>query len=226
MSTTEIDVNCTVTFKTRSARQHFIVRFEELKLDCNDHLKIYDSDTNYGQSSIKEYSCRDNIASAQPFKTTSTFLTITYTADRRSRPGDGFRLVATAVIDGPSWDCPSDNAVCRNTFCISKSLFCDGVNHCIDDSDELNCGHDQTSNGWSLDGDLNLSNALGLLVILVLIISACVIIFISAVYCRRDNHYVEYQHHLQRDIGVPLQTSPWGIQPPVGQIIVLRPNGP
>lgn len=207
MSTTEVDINCTIIFKTRSSQQHFVVRFEELKLDCNDHLKLFDGDMNYGQPSIKDYSCRDNIANVQPLKTTSTYLTVSYTSDRRSRPGDGFKLVATAVYNLPRWECPPDYSLCRNDFCISKSLFCDGVNHCMDNSDELNCGYGHAPNGWFFDSDLNLSNALGLLVVLVLIISACVIIFISAVYCRRDNHYAQYQHHLQRAIGVPLQTS-------------------
>lgn len=210
MSTTEIDSNCTFILKTKSVRQRFLVRFEDLKLDCNDHLKLFDGDMNYGQPSIKDYSCRDNIANVELIQTTSAFLTVSYTSDKRSKQGDGFRFVATAFhpIDDNRWDrCPSDHSLCRSELCIPKSLFCDGVNHCVDNSDEVNCAYGQTKNNWFSEGDLNLSNALGLLVVLVLIISACVIIFISAVHCKRDNHYAQYEHHLQRAIGVPLQTS-------------------
>lgn len=205
------DINCTVTFRTKSAQQHFVIRFEELKLGCDDHLKMFDSDLDYGQQSIKDFSCRDSLASAPLIKTTGSFLTLHYSTDSKAKLGDGFRLVATAVLDVPRWDCPPDYTLCRNHLCISGSLFCDDVNHCIDNSDEASCssrnGIGGNTNGSIFSGDLTLSNALGLLVVLVLVIFTCVIIFISAVYCRRESHYAQYQHHLQRAIGVPLQSS-------------------
>lgn len=121
--------------------------------------------------------------------------------DGKAKMGDGFRLVITATFDTRFWECPNDYTSCRNDLCISRSLICDGVNHCIDNSDELSCnqpGSGGGSSGSIFASELSLSNALGLLVVLVLIIFACVIIFISAVYCRaRESPYAQYQHHLQ-----------------------------
>ena len=41
-SQNERNLNCIVTFQTHSILQSFMLRFEELHLDCNDHLYIYD----------------------------------------------------------------------------------------------------------------------------------------------------------------------------------------
>lgn len=215
-SVADTDVNCTIIFRTKSAQQHFVIRFEELRLGCDDHLKMFDGDLDYGQPSIKDFSCRDSLASVPIIKTTGTYLTMRYSTDGKSKPNDGFRLVVTAVFDVPLWDCPNDYTLCHNRLCIAKSLLCDDVNHCLDNSDETSCssrngiggGLGGKSSGDSFfSGELTLSNALGLLVVLVLVIFTCVIIFISAIYCRRESHYAQYQHHLQRAIGVPMQTS-------------------
>lgn len=160
-----------------------------------------------------DFSCRDNLASVTMIKTTGTFLTMKFSSDSRTKPGDGFRLVATAVFDVPMWDCPPEYSLCRNQLCISKSLFCDDINHCTDNSDESSCssrigiGGSGAGGGSIFSGELTLSNALGLLVVLVFVIFTCVVIFIAAIYCRRESHYAQYQHHLQRTMGVPLQTS-------------------
>lgn len=210
-SNADFDVNCTITFRTKSAQQHFVIRFEELKLGCDDHLKMFDSDLDYGQPSIKDFSCRDSMASAPIIKTTGTFLTLKYSSDGNAKLGDGFRLVATAVFDMSMSDCPPDYAFCRNHLCISRSLFCDGVNHCLDQSDELGCssgtGIGDSPTGSLFAGEVSLSNALSILVILVVSIFLCVIVFIAYTYCRHESPYAQYQHHLQRTIGVPLQTS-------------------
>lgn len=211
-SQSDTDINCTITLRTKSSHQHFVIRFEQLKLGCNDHLKMFDGDLDYGQPSIKDFSCRDNLANVQPIKTTGTYLTLRFSSDYKAKQDDGFRLVVTAVMDPTVSECPPDYAYCRNRLCISRSLFCDDVNHCVDNSDEESCssrngGIGGTSNGFLFAGDLSLSNALGLLIVLVLVIFTCVIIFISAIYCRRENQYAQYQHHLQRAVGVPMQTS-------------------
>lgn len=141
------------------------------------------------------------MASAPVIRTTGTYLTIRLTLDSISRKGDGFRLVVTAVFDSTISECPVDYTYCRNQLCISTSLFCDGVNHCVDNSDELvGCHIDKA-------GPDDLPLALGILVVLVVVISACVIIFIAATHCRKDSTYSQYQHHLQRTLGVPIQTS-------------------
>lgn len=205
---TDADLNCTIIFRTKSTLQHFVMRFEELKLGCNDHLTLYDGDSVYGQPSIKDYSCRDSLASVQPIKTNTTFLAVQFSTDNKSKQGDGFRLIITATIDPHYYHCPVDYSICRDGLCISKSLFCDSVNHCLDNSDEEKCslGKDGDKIGM-FPFELTLANALGLLLVLVLVIFTCIIIFISLVYCRRENQYAQFQHQLQqRVVGVPLQS--------------------
>jgi len=41
-SQNERDLDCAITFQTHSILQRFMLRFDELQLDCNDHLYIYD----------------------------------------------------------------------------------------------------------------------------------------------------------------------------------------
>lgn len=192
----DVDMNCTITFRTKSAHQHFIIHFEDLNLGCDDHLILFDQDADYGQPSIHDYSCRDNMASVRALRTTGTFLTIRYITDSINQHNDGFRIILTAVFDTP--DCPSEYAYCRDHYCISRSLFCDGIQHCLDKSDEMGC--------HSKDDPNDLPYALGLLVVLVLAISLCVIVFIATIYCRRESPYSQYQHHLQRTFN-PLQAS-------------------
>ncbi|KAF7382837.1 hypothetical protein HZH66_013239 [Vespula vulgaris] len=38
----ERDLDCAITFQTHSILQRFMLRFDQLQLDCNDHLYIYD----------------------------------------------------------------------------------------------------------------------------------------------------------------------------------------
>ena len=38
----ERNLDCTITFQTDTILQRFMLRFERLELDCNDHLFIYD----------------------------------------------------------------------------------------------------------------------------------------------------------------------------------------
>lgn len=41
-SQNERNLNCIITFQTHSILQRFMLRFDLLQLDCNDHLFIYD----------------------------------------------------------------------------------------------------------------------------------------------------------------------------------------
>ncbi|KYM97705.1 hypothetical protein ALC62_11606 [Cyphomyrmex costatus] len=41
-SQNERDLDCAITFQTHSILQRFMLRFDQLQLDCNDHLYIYD----------------------------------------------------------------------------------------------------------------------------------------------------------------------------------------
>jgi hypothetical protein len=50
-----------ITFTTESVLQKFMLRFEELKLDCNDHLYIYDGDIAVGNPKVPFLLLRSNI---------------------------------------------------------------------------------------------------------------------------------------------------------------------
>lgn len=41
-SQNERNLDCVITFQTHSILQRFMLRFDMLQLDCNDHLYIYD----------------------------------------------------------------------------------------------------------------------------------------------------------------------------------------
>ncbi len=41
-SKSEDNLDCIITFQTDTILQRFMLRFEKLALDCNDHLIIYD----------------------------------------------------------------------------------------------------------------------------------------------------------------------------------------
>jgi hypothetical protein len=129
----DADMNCVMTFQTESVLQRFMLRFEDLALDCGDHLFIYDGDLVTGKSKA-DLSCRNNRNEIGTIFTQSNFLTLKYVTDRYSKPGDGFRLVITAYKDAQMSSC--NQLRCLNTFCISRHLACDHVNHCGDNSDE------------------------------------------------------------------------------------------
>lgn len=41
-SQNERNLDCIITFQTHSILQRFMLRFDMLQLDCNDHLYVYD----------------------------------------------------------------------------------------------------------------------------------------------------------------------------------------
>lgn len=51
-SENELDMKCVVTFHTDTVLQRFMLRFEHLALDCNDHLYIYDGAHAYGNYEV------------------------------------------------------------------------------------------------------------------------------------------------------------------------------
>ncbi|KAG7199607.1 hypothetical protein KM043_014210 [Ampulex compressa] len=56
ISQNERDLDCAITFQTHSILQRFMLRFDELQLDCNDHLYIYD-----GAHAVGNYKAGCNI---------------------------------------------------------------------------------------------------------------------------------------------------------------------
>ncbi|XP_018400829.1 PREDICTED: uncharacterized protein LOC108778210 [Cyphomyrmex costatus] len=132
-SQNERDLDCAITFQTHSILQRFMLRFDQLQLDCNDHLYIYDGAHAVG-SYKADLSCRNTKQTVGAIYTRTNFVTLKYVTDGWGTSSNGFRLVITAVKD-PKHTC-KDFRCTQNEFCIETDLLCDGVNHCGDGSDE------------------------------------------------------------------------------------------
>lgn len=55
-SQNERNLDCVVTFQTHSILQRFMLRFDMLQLDCNDHLYIYDGSHAVGTHKVSRTS--------------------------------------------------------------------------------------------------------------------------------------------------------------------------
>ncbi|KAL3187374.1 hypothetical protein MRX96_025446 [Rhipicephalus microplus] len=156
-SESENNLECAVTFQTDSILQRFMLRFERLALDCHDHLVIFDGAHAIGNHKV-DLSCRSTRSDVGTIFTQGNYVTLKYTTDSWSPQGNGFKLIITAYKDSSLPDLKHDlkcrDFECRNTFCISSNLTCDGVNHCGDNSDE-------TSHALCID-DMASSQILGL----------------------------------------------------------------
>jgi len=53
-SQNERNLDCVITFQTHSILQRFMLRFDLLQLDCNDHLFIYDGAHAVGSYKVKQ----------------------------------------------------------------------------------------------------------------------------------------------------------------------------
>ncbi|KAG8182188.1 hypothetical protein JTE90_017139 [Oedothorax gibbosus] len=128
----EDNLQCVLTFQTDTILQRFMLRFERLALDCNDHLYVFDGAHAFGNYKA-DLSCRSTRADVGTIFTQSNFVTLKYVTDKWTQPGNGFKLVITTFKDSPVG---CRDFLCMNSFCITQDLTCDGVNHCGDNSDE------------------------------------------------------------------------------------------
>ncbi|XP_043269843.1 uncharacterized protein [Venturia canescens] len=132
-SQNERNLDCAITFQTHSILQRFMLRFDRLQLDCNDHLYIYD-----GAHAVDNFkadlSCKNTNVGVGAIYTRTNFVTLKYVTDGWGMEANGFRLVITAIKD-QKHTC-KDFRCKLNEFCIGMDLLCDGVNHCEDGSDE------------------------------------------------------------------------------------------
>ncbi|XP_059088500.1 uncharacterized protein LOC131884677 isoform X1 [Tigriopus californicus] len=136
ISNNERDINCVFTFQTESILERFMLRFEELNMDCNDKLFIYDGAHAIGAHKAN-LSCEKTIhtfGSGGVIYTRTNFITLKYITDSWGTDQNGFRLVITAFKD-KSGGC-RDGFQCENGICIDKDLVCDNINHCGDGEDE------------------------------------------------------------------------------------------
>ncbi|XP_076322468.1 uncharacterized protein LOC143231731 isoform X3 [Tachypleus tridentatus] len=94
-SESEDNLKCVITFQTDSILQKFMLRFDHLALDCNDHLFVYDGDNAYGTHKA-HLSCRSTKRNVGTIFTQSNFVTLKYITDKWSKLGNGFKLIITA----------------------------------------------------------------------------------------------------------------------------------
>ncbi|KAI9550054.1 hypothetical protein GHT06_001666 [Daphnia sinensis] len=133
-SQNEHNLDCLITFQTETVLQRFMLRFDQLQLDCNDHLFIYDGAHATGVYKA-DLSCRHTRQSVGTITTRTNFVTLKYVTDAWGTETSGFHLVVTAFKDKTELVC-RDFRCAQKDFCISTDLLCDGVNHCGDNTDE------------------------------------------------------------------------------------------
>lgn len=98
ISNRERNLDCTLTFQTHSILQRFMLRFEVLKLDCNDHLYIFDG-AHAASSHKADISCRNTKQSLGTLFTRTNYVTLKYVTDGWGTD-NSFKLVITAIKDG------------------------------------------------------------------------------------------------------------------------------
>lgn len=54
-SKSEDNLECILTFQADTVLQRFMLRFEELALECNDHLSIYDGAHSFGTPRVSKH---------------------------------------------------------------------------------------------------------------------------------------------------------------------------
>ncbi|XP_055950186.1 uncharacterized protein LOC129984345 isoform X4 [Argiope bruennichi] len=175
----EDNLSCVLTFQTDTILQRFMLRFERLALDCNDHLYIFDGAHAFGNYKA-DLSCRSTRADVGTIFTQSNFVTLKYVTDKWTQPGNGFKLVITTFKDSPVG---CRDFLCMNSFCITPDLTCDGVNHCGDNSDE-------TSHASCIDdtsGNEILGMAAGAFATCITVLIGCGLLFcgVGVCLCRR-----------------------------------------
>ncbi|KAJ6645592.1 hypothetical protein Bhyg_00799, partial [Pseudolycoriella hygida] len=183
-SQNERNLDCVITFQTHSILQRFMLRFDMLKIDCNDHLYVYDGAHAVGAHK-SDISCRNTKQSVGAIFTRTNFVTLKYVTDGWGTDTNGFKLVITAVKD-PKHACKDFRCNSRE-FCIHPDLVCDGVNHCGDGSDEIASTICQNEDSNKLLG-MELTWFVLLAVSSLLVISACLVGICICVCRRRTGH--------------------------------------
>ncbi|XP_072936423.1 uncharacterized protein loaf isoform X2 [Epargyreus clarus] len=188
-SRNERNLDCTVTFQTHSILQRFMLHFEMLQLDCNDHLLVYDG-AHATAPPKADLSCRNTKQQVGALFTRSNFVTLKYVTDNWGTDANGFKLVITAVKD-PKHGCKEFRCKQRE-FCVSADLMCDGVDHCADGSDEDTAMLCPENGGGGANGAwVAVAAGAGALVALAGLIAICC-------YCRKRAPQRRTHLHLQQ----------------------------
>ncbi|XP_050306924.1 uncharacterized protein LOC126743748 isoform X2 [Anthonomus grandis grandis] len=192
-SQNERNLDCVITFQTHSILQRFMLRFDGLQLDCNDHLYIYDGAHAVGTYKF-DLSCKNTKQMLGAMFTRTNYVTLKYVTDSWGTDTNGFKLVITAVKD-PKHACTEFRCNLRE-FCISTDLVCDGINHCADGSDE-------SSNNLCQNNDTNTILGLEMTWFVVVVISTVLVVLvlvvaISVCVCRRGSWHNRHGNSVQQ----------------------------
>jgi len=213
--TSDSDKNfeCIVTFLTDTVLQKFSLRFEQLNLDCDHHLYIYDGSHASGLYK-KHLSCDDNVTEVGLILTESNFITLKYVTNSFSYYGSGFHLVITSFKE-PHIKCKDYK--CLNSFCISNSLLCDGINHCGDNSDEssdASCHEPEelglTEEVVSVNNQFIIILMIALIVLALLVISLAIFLFYHQKGKRTEEQIVPNQNTSHSNIYEPIRPNFYG----------------
>lgn len=196
ISQNERNIDCSLTFQTGSILQRFMMRFEVLQLDCNDHLYIYDGAHAVG-SHKADITCRNTKHDVGAIFTRTNFVTLKYVTDNWGTEANGFKLVITAFKD-PKHSCTEFSCNLKE-FCISTDLICDKVNHCADGSDEsisTICANTELATVFGLS-----MNTFVIIIISILVVLCACVLCVSVCVCRRHgNHHNQQQQAMNNNI--------------------------
>lgn len=98
-SKNERNLDCVITFQTHSILQRFMLRFDTLQLDCNDHLYIYDGAHATAGTHKHNLSCRNTKQMVGAIFTQTNYITLKYVTDGWGTDTNGFKLIITAIRD-------------------------------------------------------------------------------------------------------------------------------
>ncbi|CAH0558313.1 unnamed protein product [Brassicogethes aeneus] len=195
-SQNERNLDCVITFQTHSILQRFMLRFDGLQLDCNDHLYIYDGAHAVGTYKF-DLSCKNTKQTLGAMFTRTNYVTLKYVTDAWGTDSNGFKLVITAVKD-LKHACTEFRCNLRD-FCIATDLVCDGINHCADGSDESSvnslCQNNDTGTILGLEVTWFVVVVIStLLVLLVLIVAVSICLCRRGFNDRQGNGTVQQQN--------------------------------
>lgn len=139
--------DCTMTFKARRDDNQIRIRILSLDLndirggvDCLDSLRFYQSVHVTRKDKLNIVDC-GKVTEGERISIVSTtgVVTARFSTDGGNVSGQGFQVVLTAFrTPNKTHPCDpnNDEYYCQSGECISSQLLCDGVQHCLDGSDE------------------------------------------------------------------------------------------
>lgn len=132
ISRNDRNLDCVITFQTHSILQRFMLRFEVLNMDCNDHLYIFDGAHQTGAHK-QDISCRNTKENLGTLFTRTNYITLKYVTDSWGTD-NSFKLVITAIKDGSEAKCITnlvyDFSFFFGFFFVSCRTFVQGLSMC------------------------------------------------------------------------------------------------